>query len=44
MKEQAINEIPENSQNFIELQPSAQSSSQNENYFNTSKKLLKNRN
>ena len=32
------------SQNFIELQPSAQSSSQNENFVDTSKKMLENRN
>ena len=32
------------SENFIELQPSAHSSSQNEKFFNNSKKLLKNRN
>ena len=32
------------SENFIELQPCAHSSSQNENFFNNSKKLLKNRN
>ena len=31
-------------QTFIELLLSAQSSSQNENFVNTSKKLLKNRN
>ena len=30
--------------NFIEWQPSAQSSCQNESFVNTSKKLLKNRN
>ena len=32
------------SQNFLELYPSAQSSSQNKNFVDTSKKLLKNRN
>ena len=32
------------SQNLIELQPSAQSSSQNKNFVDTRKKLLKNRN
>ena len=31
-------------QTFTELQPSAHSSSQNENFINTSKKLLGNRN
>ena len=36
--------IPGKSQNAIELQPSAQSSPQNEKFFNTSKKRLKNRN
>ena len=35
--------MSEKSQNFKELQPSAQSSSQNENIVNISKKLLKNR-
>ena len=39
-----IQDISGKSQNFIELQPSAQSSSQNKNFFSTSKKLLKNRN
>ena len=33
-------EISGKSQNLIELKPSAQSSSQNENFVNTSKKLL----
>ena len=37
-------EIPGKSQNFIELYPSAQSSFQNENFVNTSKKLPRNRN
>ena len=32
------------SQKFLELQPSAQSSSQNKSFVDTSKKLLKNRN
>ena len=32
------------SQNFVELESSVQSSSQNENFLNTSQKLLKNRN
>ena len=36
-------EISRKSQNFIELYPSAQSSSQNENCVSTRKKLLKNR-
>ena len=38
------NQETSRSQNFIELQPSAQSSSQNENFVDTSKKLLENRN
>ena len=37
-------EKSEKSQNFRELEPSAQSSSQNKNFVDTSKKLLKNRN
>ena len=37
-------EIWKRSQNFIELWSSAQSSYQNDNFVNTSKKLLKNRN
>ena len=35
--------MSEKSQNFIELQPSDQSSSQNKNFVSTSKKLLENR-
>ena len=37
-------EISGKFQNFIELYPSAKSSSQNKNIVNASKKLLKNRN
>ena len=37
-------EISGKSQNFIELYPSVPSSSQNENFPNTSKKLMKARN
>ena len=37
-------EISGKSQNFVELESSAQSSSQNANFVNTSQKLLKNRN
>ena len=36
--------MSEKSENFIELMPSAQSPSQNENFFGTSKNVLKNRN
>ena len=37
-------EMSEKSQNFIKLQASAQSCSQNENFVGTSKKPLENRN
>ena len=37
-------EILEESLNFVELLPNAQSSSRNENFVSTSKNLLKNRN
>ena len=37
-------EITGKSQNFIEWYPNVQSSSQNENFVNTSKKLFKNKN
>ena len=37
-------EISRKCQNFIKLLPSAQSSSQNQNFVNTSKKHLKKRN
>ena len=37
-----VERVSQKSQNFIELYPSTQSSSQNKNFVNTSKKLLKN--